>query len=151
MNNSFYLARNYKGEYATAGSIFMDYRNASDFSDAFSIIYGHRMGGGRMFADVTRFAEEDYFNEHSSGALMTTRGNFGLRIAAFAKIRADDVTVYDVDLSKTGLAIDYLWDIATYKREKWAGNYILLSTCDALDKSLRDVLLVNVYGDGMLQ
>ena len=43
-DNAWFLNRNYKGVFATAGSIFLDYRNTKNFSDSFSIIYGHRMG-----------------------------------------------------------------------------------------------------------
>jgi sortase B len=40
-DNDYYLSRNYLGEFAVAGSIFLDYRN--DFGDDFLIIYGHSM------------------------------------------------------------------------------------------------------------
>ena len=141
------MARNYKGEYATAGSIFVDYRNASDFSDIFTILYGHRMGGGRMFSDVTLFADETYFKTHEQGSLLTPEKNYRLEIVAFAKIRADDMIVYDVGLSKSGRAIEYLYDMAIRKRDSGTeGVFILLSTCDVKEKNLRDVLLLRVLG-----
>lgn len=144
-NNSFYLARNYKGEYATAGSAFLDYRNAADFSDSFSVIYGHRMGYGKMFSDVTKFVQKDYFESHYDGKLLLRSGKHNLRIAVFAIIKADEEYVYDISAIQDGRAIDYLNSVALYSREALPGDkYIMLSTCDANDKSLRDVLLIQV-------
>ena len=39
-NNDAYLHKTYDGTSNSSGSIFMDYRNASDFSDTNTIIYG---------------------------------------------------------------------------------------------------------------
>ena len=38
-DNIEYLSKNYKGEYSFSGSIFLDYRNSSDFSDYNTIIF----------------------------------------------------------------------------------------------------------------
>ena len=48
-DNSYYLHHTFRKEYNIAGSIFLDSRNASDFSDRKNIIYGHNMRDGSMF------------------------------------------------------------------------------------------------------
>ncbi len=65
-NNEYYLARNYLDEFATAGSIFLDYRNDFEMDD-FLIIYGHRMSYGEMFSDIVKYADAQYWAEHQTG------------------------------------------------------------------------------------
>ena len=128
----------------------MDYRNARNFRDDLTILYGHRMGGGRMFSDVTRFSEADYFNEHTGGILLTPDERLNLYIVAFAKIRADDTIVYDLEM-KNRWAADYLYERAEQKRTMVDGGaFLLLSTCDAQEKSLRDVLLLRIQKNDMV-
>jgi len=98
-DNAWFLNRNYKGDFATAGSLFLDYRNDRNFNDQFSIIYGHRMGNGEMFSDIQKFKNEVFFNEHKNGTLSLRERFLHLQVIAYAEINADDWTVYDVEKS----------------------------------------------------
>ena len=42
-DNQEYLNKDVFGEFSFSGSIFLDYRNACDFTDSYSIIYGHQI------------------------------------------------------------------------------------------------------------
>ena len=57
-DNEYYLNHNIDGKVATAGSIFLDYRNK--WSDDFLIIYGHRMSGEQMFGEIVRYRDEGF-------------------------------------------------------------------------------------------
>ena len=81
-DNSYYLSRNYRDEFSVAGSIFLDYRD-DILLDDFLIIYGHRMSYGKMFSDVTRYAEQGFFNDHLNGALYSEDAVFGLEAIGF--------------------------------------------------------------------
>ena len=100
MDNNWFLNRNYKGEHATAGSIFLDYRNAVNFSDRFSIAYGHRMGGGEMFSDIQKFKDKDYFEAHRWGSLRLRAQEFILEIVAYAEVDANDWGIYNVEKTR---------------------------------------------------
>lgn len=50
-DNSFYLNHNFLKQESNAGSIFIDY-NINEFKDRNTIIYGHYMKDGSMFADL---------------------------------------------------------------------------------------------------
>lgn len=64
-DNVKYLNRNFYHEESRAGSIFLDYRNDIRLIDERNIvIYGHRMKDGSMFQHITKFLDEDFFNEH---------------------------------------------------------------------------------------
>lgn len=68
-DNDYYAHRAADGSYLYAGSLFMDYRNSSDFTDFNSIVYGHNMANGTMFADIPHYENEEYFMNHSYGWL----------------------------------------------------------------------------------
>ncbi len=53
-DNDYYLKRDLYKKYSSAGSIFMDYENNSDFSDENTIIYGHNLKNKKMFADLQK-------------------------------------------------------------------------------------------------
>ena len=71
-DNSEYLDRNYKHEYATSGSIFMDYRNDKNFNDQYTAIYGHHMNSNTMFTDIKKYENKDFFSKHLKGTLYTS-------------------------------------------------------------------------------
>lgn len=60
----FYLTHNEKGEKKRSGSIYIQRYNHADFSDPNTILYGHNMANGSMFADVHKFKKKDFFNSH---------------------------------------------------------------------------------------
>lgn len=68
-NNQEYLNLNPYGEYSLSGSIFLDSRNSADFSDDYSLIYGHHMEGGAMFGKLDAFLDKDFFDKHRTGSL----------------------------------------------------------------------------------
>ena len=94
-DNSYYLSRNYRDEFSVAGSIFLDYRD-DILLDDFLIIYGHRMSYGKMFSDVTKYAEQGFFNDHLNGALYSKDAVFGLEAIGFAKISANEKDIYGI-------------------------------------------------------
>lgn len=51
--------------------IFLDTRNASDFSDRNSIVYGHHMKNGTMFSGVTEYNKQEFYNAHPTILIMT--------------------------------------------------------------------------------
>ena len=75
-DNSYYLNRTYEKEWLLAGSIFMDYKNTSDYSDAHTVIYGHNMHNGAMFGTLDKFAKEEYRDQHPYVYIMKTDGNW---------------------------------------------------------------------------
>ena len=68
-DNNEYLNKNPYGDYALSGSIFLDSRNAPDFSDYYSLVYGHHMEHDMMFGALDKYLDEDYFYSHQTGTL----------------------------------------------------------------------------------
>ncbi len=63
-DNEYYLNAAWDGTHNIAGSIFMECRNNTNFSDFNTIIYGHNMRNGSMFASLKDYSEQEYYEKH---------------------------------------------------------------------------------------
>lgn len=63
-DNSYYLTHTFTGEENKSGSIFVEAMNSGDFSDLHTIIYGHNMKNGSMFANLKNYKKESYYQAH---------------------------------------------------------------------------------------
>ena len=63
-DNQYYLEHTWKKEPSSAGSIFLEQYNSTDLSDFNTIVYGHRMLNGSMFASLKYYNQQDYWNSH---------------------------------------------------------------------------------------
>lgn len=148
-DNIKYLTRNYRGDYATAGSIFLDYRN-DGFNDDFSLVYGHRMDGQQMFGGILQFEDADYFNSHKTGVLYTADATYDLEISDFAVIDVSLTTIYRHDQNRNDLNDRIISEIHSFAHQSRDIEYnendkiIVLSTCDKDAKHYRNVLLAKM-------
>ncbi|WP_276951575.1 class B sortase [Acetatifactor muris] len=81
-DNDYYLHRNMNRQTHNAGSIFVDAANQPGFGDSNTIIYGHHMKNGSMFASLDEWAAQEYYEEHPVMWLLTPQQNY--RILLFA-------------------------------------------------------------------
>ncbi|MCD8363893.1 MAG: class B sortase [Lachnospiraceae bacterium] len=63
-DNEYYLTHLVNGTSNSNGCLFIDCRNSGDFSDGNTVIYGHHMASGRMFASLVRYANQAYYEAH---------------------------------------------------------------------------------------
>lgn len=149
-DNEKYLTSNAKGEYEASGSIFLDYHNHSDFSDFNSIIYGHHMSESRMFGDLDKFTEEDFFNTHEYGSLYANGKTYGLTFFAMVLTDAYDSGIYVPNVQGVDAQTDYiryLMSIATYTRDidvSSEDHIVLLSTCTEEITNGRHILVAKI-------
>lgn len=94
-SNLSYINLDIYGNFALAGSIFLDSRNHRDFSDAFSLIYGHHMAQSKMFGDLDLFLDEAFFNKNRSGTLLMPEGISKLEIFAVMQVSASEKAIFD--------------------------------------------------------
>ena len=79
-NNSYYLNHTWRNTSSSVGAIFMDYRCSPDLNDFNTILYGHRMNNGSMFAGLKYYKKKSYYQEHPVVYLTTDRGSFQYEI-----------------------------------------------------------------------
>ncbi len=146
-DNFKYLNTDVRGDFSLSGSIFLDCRNARDFTDSYSLIYGHHMAGGTMFGVLDSFADETFFEEHTRGVLYLPDNVYELEIFAFMKADAYDDQIFnpsELQEADLGLFIDRVRDEAVKFRDidiNGTDKIIALSTCSESETNGRSVLL----------
>ena len=100
-DNDYYLHRLLNGAEAKAGTLFMDYQNHSDFSDWNTIIYGHHMKNGTMFASLVKYQNQEYYDKHPVMYLYTPGRRMKLEILAGYTTNVED-SVYTIPTTKEG-------------------------------------------------
>ena len=89
-DNTEYLNKDPYGKFSLSGSIFLDSRNNSAFTDEYSLIYGHHMEYGVMFGALDDYLDEDYLHSHRHGQLLVGRdGKVMYELEAFYAMSAD--------------------------------------------------------------
>ena len=63
-DNQYYLTHTWDNTPSAVGAVFLDWRASPDLSDFHTLIYGHRMKNGSMFAGLKYFSDRDYWREH---------------------------------------------------------------------------------------
>lgn len=147
--NTEYLNKNPFGEYSLSGSIFLDCRNAPDFSDAYALIYGHHMEGGVMFGSLDAWLERAYFEQHGAGELIVDEITYPLTVFAVLEAEATDEAIFAPTETDIAVTLARIADQAVYLNEdvEPEGKKLLaLSTCKYPDTTDRTVV-VCVYDD----
>nr|WP_297864304.1 class B sortase [uncultured Acetatifactor sp.] len=91
-DNSFYLDHSYDGKASSSGAIFLDAANESGFADANSILYGHHMKNGSMFACLEKWSDQEFYEEHPEMWLLTPEGDYRIVLFAGYTTAADSET-----------------------------------------------------------
>ena len=63
-DNTYYLTHTFKRQENKSGSIFIETSNAANFTDLHTIIYGHNMKDGSMFAGLKNYEKKNYYEAH---------------------------------------------------------------------------------------
>jgi sortase B len=147
-NNLSYLNWDVNKKFSLSGSIFLDYRNARDFSDRFSLIYGHHMEGNVMFGQLPDFLDATFFQNHTTGNLFTPEHTFSIMWFACLETDAYDSAIFNptayTDEASIETLLTYLRENATQYRDigvTGADQIVALSTCADTTTDGRVVLL----------
>ena len=81
-DNDYYLHHTLNGTENASGSIFMDAVCEADLSGDNTILYGHHMNDGSMFASLDRYKQEGFWADHSVMYYYTPSQNYMLQIFA---------------------------------------------------------------------
>jgi sortase B len=141
-NNSDYLRRLLDGSYNTAGTLFLDYRCAADFSDWNSIVYGHNMKNDSMFGTLVDYGEQAYFDAHPLLYLATPEQTYTVSLFAGYVTGTDDM-VYLLDAQTRDDLIDNVLlrsDFSSPVRPTEDDRILTLSTCSYEYEDARYVL-----------
>jgi len=151
-DNDYYLHRDLDGNYLAAGTLFMDYRCAKDFSGFNTIIFGHHMKNGSMFGALQNFNDQAFFDANKTGVIFLADKTYEIDFMAFAVVKPDDAVIYDTAVTtgedKTAF-LDYVKSAARYYRDVGISaddKIVTLSTCNYEFQNARMVLIGKLVG-----
>ena len=127
--NDYYLTHDLKGNTNNNGSIFVEEVNSGSFSDGNTIIYGHNMKTGMMFAGLRNYhTDKSYYAAHPYMYIYTPAQNYRLDLYAGFVCDHDD-EIYSTALTQGQLEAmaaksDFKSTIGTP-----TGKTVTLSTC----------------------
>ncbi|MDC7288832.1 class B sortase [Blautia schinkii] len=97
-DDSFYMHRGIDREYLYAGAIYTERKNNKDFTDFNTVLYGHNMKDGSMFAGLHSFKDRDFFDKNREVIIYTPEHIYHYDI--FAAYTYDDrhiLNTYDFE------------------------------------------------------
>lgn len=146
-SNEEYLHQSVNGEWRTAGSIFLDSENSPEMTDKHSIIYGHNMRNGSMFASLRNFNEQEVYESCPYFWICTEKKDLLYRIVSVhvavtgdesftlfpSSIRNKDFSVWmDKETGKS--------QIESPVPERYIERLVTLSTCTPSSDSTRQLV-----------
>lgn len=149
--NLTYINRDVYGDFSLSGSIFLDSRNERDFSDSYSLLYGHHMENSGMFGDLDLYKDQTFFNENQSGMLILPDRSYKLEIFACLLAEAGEDAIFspgkwEADIN--GL-LTYAKNNSLYFRDSLVNKMeqmdepkvLALSTCSSEFTDARTIIL----------
>jgi len=82
LDDSFYLTHNIAGQESVEGAIYTEMYNSEDFTDPNTVIYGHNMKNGSMFASLHQYEDKTFFDENREIIIYTPDQKLTYRIFA---------------------------------------------------------------------
>ncbi len=98
-----YINTDVYGNFALAGSIFLDTSNDRTFRDAYSLIYGHHMADHQMFGDLELYENEQFFKENTTGTLQLPDRSYELELFACLLVPASEETIFQPEQRLTNI------------------------------------------------
>ena len=113
-DNLSYISTDVYGNYALAGSIFLDSRNSRDGRDAFNLLYGHYMEKHRLFGDLEEYRQTAFFRSNRFGHFILPDRSFELETLACFQVPAAENLVFNPEFASAHIPemLDYARDHA---------------------------------------
>lgn len=146
LDNKFYLDHNANKEYNLNGAIFIDCTNYFNFKDRNTVLHGHHMNDGSMFASLPKWYDEEYVAEHPVMYLNTSNsGNFRVDIfAAFTTPANSDAYLFDLSEEEMAEWLDWVKENSLIHPDVEVGpndHCITMSTCAYSFSGARTVVI----------
>lgn len=149
--NLTYINKDVYGNFSLSGSIYLDTRNNRDFSDRYSLLYGHHMEKSAMFGDLDLYEDKTFFEQNSTGKLILPDKSYNLEIFACMLVKSDDENIFNTDKRQTDIdgLFSYVRQNSLYVREETIKKaeqsddtkVLAFSTCSSEFTDARTVIL----------
>lgn len=89
-DNEYYLKHTVEKTRNSSASIFLDYQNSPDFTDANTIIYGHNMKNQSMFGLLKKMRDQSVYDESPYIWILTPSGDYLYEVFSACEVSAND-------------------------------------------------------------
>lgn len=149
-DNEYYLKKDIYRNYDQCGSIFMDYKSNKDFADKNTVIYGHHIKKGIMFADLVHIYDGKLGNDVEID-VYTPEKTMTFKVFSSYKTDPEDYSI------NTEITENEFYDFIRTLKQKSERDFnceyentdkiLTLSTCDSTGKKriLVHAALVDIY------
>lgn len=145
-DNSYYLTHLMDGTVNKNGCLFIECKNKNPFLDDNTIIYGHNMASGKMFAELLNYRSQDYYNGHKFIYLITEEVTYKMEL--FTSYTTDPGSdAYTISLGDKNNFVSWLRkmaenaDFKTKMKINTNDRIVTLSTCSYSRKNARYVVM----------
>lgn len=150
-DNLSYINTDVYGNFALAGSIFLDSGCDNTFSSRYNLIHGHHMDHSKMFGDLDLYKDQTFFRDNTTGTLLLPSKAYHLEIFACLVDDSAEHNIYDVYRWQTDIngLMDYVSENAMYVHqetidrllEREDPQVLAMSTCSSEYTNARTILL----------
>lgn len=151
-DNLSYINTDVYGNFALAGSIFLDSRCDNTFHENYSLLYGHHMDNSKMFGDLDLYEDQTFFDENTTGMLILPDRAYGLEIFAFLRVPASEDAIFSPQqwAADTGGLLDFVREEAEHIHQDTMEKIgtsedcfqiLAMSTCSSEYTDARTILL----------
>jgi len=145
-DNDYFLRRLPDGTNHRNGSIFIDYRCSSDFTDRNTLLYGHDMRSGDMFGAFRGYNNQAFYEQHPVFYIFTPERDYALVLFAAYKldsaVEVPPLTFRDDEAFMAHVANIKQRSVFRSDVEVSVGDRIVsLATCDASHKNARLIVV----------
>ena len=152
-DNEYYLRRDFDEEYDKNGCLFLDYQCDILSGNTNWIIYGHNMQSGKMFGQLDKYSDEEYYKAHPKFEFDTIyeKGVYEIVYVFRSKIYNEDAVVFkyyqfidansEVEFNSNMTEMEKLSLYDTGITPKYGDKLLTLSTCDYLENNGRFVIV----------
>lgn len=144
-DNDYYLRRLLDGTEASGGTLFMDFRNNKDLSDWNTVIYGHNMKNGTMFATLLDYRRPGYYDKHPVMYLYTPEQRYRIELIAGYTTSVNDL-IYSIPATKESRdeILDHARMVSSFISDvtvEDGDRLVTLSTCSYVYDDARYVVI----------
>ncbi|HBT95623.1 MAG TPA: SrtB family sortase, partial [Coriobacteriia bacterium] len=152
VENEYYLTHMFDKSVSDSGAIFLDYEANSKLQGKNNMMYGHNMLDGSMFAALSKYQDQAFFDSHRTILLFTPEKNYKLEVVSVLLCEAQD-KIRQVNFADDTAYRNYVNLLLGYSvintidaTAPPTGLYSL-ATCTGVDNSKRFVVLAKDTGE----
>lgn len=145
-DNDKYLHTKFNGEWGSCGTLFADCATYNPFEQFVTIVYGHHMKDGSMFAALKKYNDKEFFDSHQRLELITLSTKYHMDVVSFAYVKSDG-PFYQPNVDSEYAKQDYISLINSsysYRSDlqiSTSDKIVVLSTCVAAEGPDRYLLI----------